>query len=191
MKKVYALSMKLWSFWVLLPIGTVLVLSIIYNDGAPGYLKLYPLMLMSAAAVIFSFIYLFRAVMISWCEIRMLGRFSSRDSAVIDEGKTLVLEIAERSRVNVRLYGNEGYNPDIKWLTTDDETGGDICTFRAKTYEGKRGVKRILRYFGVPDTDFDEILGENDISKKYEKITVTTSVENEKKVIRIRFDETV
>ena len=33
----------------------------------------------------------------------------------------------EKGRISIRLYGNEGYNPDIKWLTNESGENGDIC----------------------------------------------------------------
>jgi hypothetical protein len=85
----------------------------------------------------------------------------------------------------------QAYDPDIKWLTHEDDEDGDICTFRGKAYGGKRVARSLLFYFGVDDTDIDEILGEGDYNKTYENVTVSSFSENEHKHIKIRFDKTV
>ncbi len=191
MKRIYILSMRLRSFWVMTPLTMILILSIMLNSRVDGPTRLYPLITISAGGIIFSLIYFFRAVMISYSEIKNIGRFSDRDGATIEEGKTLLLEFDKGSRVNIRLYGNEGYNPDIKWLTTDDETGGEICIFRSKTYSGIYASDKILTYFGVDRADFSGIYADEDIVKEYENVTVSTSYEYEKKIIRIRINKTI
>lgn len=190
MKAIYVYASRFRAFWVLLPISLVLTLSVRYNDSTTNLLKLYPLIIFSACAIIFTFIFLFRFVKISYSEIKYIGRFTTRDSATINEGKTLVIEFLEKKRISIRLYGNEGYNPEIKWLTDSDGESGDICLFRSKVYH--LDTIALLDYFGVHDNaDIDAILGENNFTKKYDNVTVSTLTENEHKKINIRFDKTV
>ena len=190
MKPIYIFASRLRSFWVLLPMSTVLTLSIRYNDSSNHWLKLYPLIIFSVCAIIFTFVYMYRFISISYSEIKYIGRFTSRDSATVNEGKTLVIELMEKRRVSIRLYGNEGYNPDIKWLTTDSEDA-NICIFRGKAF-GDEGVAiRVLDHFGVNSADIDSILNEDGFTKTYENVTVTSLTENEHRQIKIRFDKTV
>lgn len=190
MKPIYLYASRLRAFWVLLPMSIVLTLSIRYNDASTQALKLYPLIIFSLAAIAFTFVYLFRFISISYSEIKYIGKFTSRDCVSINEGKTLVVELLEKSRVGIRLYGNEGYNPDIKWLTTSEENA-DICIFRGKVYGNESVAVRILLSFGVTDGDVDKILSEDGFSATYENVSVTSLTENSHRLIKIRFDKTV
>lgn len=191
MKPIYIFAARFRAFWVLLPMAIVLSLSLRFNSTADGLLKLYPLIVFSIGCIIFTFIYYFRFVAISYSEIKYVGKFTSRDSATINEGKTLVLELLEKSRLSIQLYGNEGYNPEIKWLTNAEGEGGDICLFRSKVFGGEGMAALILGHFGTEDADLDAIFSTEPFKKSYENVTVTTLTENEHKVIRIRFDKTV
>ena len=191
MKPIYFYASRFLAYWVLLPLSVVLMLSISFNSVTEGLYKLYPLIISSIGAIIFTFIYLFRFISVSYSEIKYIGRFTSRDSSTITEGKSLVVELCEKNRVSLRLYGNEGYDPDIKWLTHEDGEDGDICTFRGKAYGGKGIAVRLLSYFGVDDEDVYAILADNDYTKTYENVTVSTFCENDHKHIKIRFDKTI
>ena len=154
-------------------------------------MKLYPLIIFSIACIIFTFIYMFRAIEISYSEIKYIGRFSSHDSATIIAGRTLVLDILEKGKLGIKLYGKEGYNPDIKWLQSDDDDASDICTFRGKSYRNEADACKILTYFGVDENDFTTILDTDGFVKSYENVTVSTLTENEHRQIRIYMDKTV
>ena len=191
MKPIYIHAARLRSYWVLLPMTIILSLSIAHNDRATVLMKLYPLIIFTSACIVFTFIYLFRAIQISYSEIKYIGRFSSRDCATVIEGRTLVLEIMKKRRVGIRLYGNEGYNPDIKWLEPAEGEETEICVFRGRSYGGLVPVRRILKYFGVSVDDFADIFSTDGFEKKYTNVTVTTLTENENKQIKIRMDKTV
>ena len=191
MKPLYIYASRLRAFWVLLPMSIVLTLSLRYNNATSGLLKLYPLIIFSIGAIIFTFVYLYRFIAVSYSEIKYIGRFTSRDSATVNEGKTLVVEMLEKRRVSIRLYGNEGYNPEIKWLTNENGEHGDICLFRGKVYGGDEIAVRILLHFGVDIRDIDTILNEDGYNETYENVTVMTETENSHKVVKIRFNKTV
>ena len=192
MKPIYLPASRLRAYWVLLPMSVVLTLSFKFNSTLENLLKLYPLIIFTIGAIIFTFIYLFRFIAISYSEIKYVGRFTIRDSATVNEGKTLVIDILDKKRVGIKLYGNEGYNPDIKWLVNDDGQVDDICLFRGKAY-GNEGVAiRILSYFGVESSeDIASILESDGFTRTYENVTVTSLTENEHRQIKIRFDKTV
>ncbi len=192
MKPIYFYASRFRAFWVLMPMSVILTLSLSFNSESDGLLKLYPLIIFSIGAIVFTFVYLFRFISVSYSEIKYIGRFTSRDSATINEGKTLVIELLEKSRISLCLYGNEGYNPDIKWLTNENGEAGDICLFRSKTYGGENIAIRLISYFGVEDqSDADEILGSGEFTKSYENVTIHAFTENDHRQIKIRFDKTV
>ena len=101
------------------------------------------------------------------------------------------IELLEKSRMSIQLYGNEGYNPDIKWLTNAEGEGGDICLFRSKVYGSEGMASLILGHFGTDDADLEAIFGSTPFKKSYENVTVTTLTKDEHKLIKIRFDKTV
>ena len=196
MKPIYIYASRLRSFWVLVPMTVVLVLSLAFNGDVDTAMKLYPLIIFTVGAIIFTFVFHFRFIAISYQEIKYIGRFTSRDSATVNEGKTLVIELMEKKRVSIRLYGNEGYNPEIKWLTNENGEHGDICLFRGKAYgSGKYGAEiiamRILTYLGVNCKDMDSVLSDNPYTATYENVTLTCLCENGHRVIKVRFDKTV
>ena len=191
MKSIYIYAARLRSYWVLLPMTIILSLSIIFNNQATVLMKLYPLIIFTSACIVFTFIYLFRAIEISYSEIKYIGRFSSRDSATVIKGRTLVLDILKKGRVGIKLYGNEGYNPDIKWLQPDEGEDTDICIFRGKSFSGMRAVYKILRYFGVGEDDLKDIITNDSFSKQYTNVTVTSGTEDDHRQIKIRMDKTV
>ena len=192
MKAVYIYASRLRAFWVLVPMSILLMLSISFNDSVDTLLKLYPLIIFSIGAIVFTFVYLFRFISVSYSEIKYIGRFTSRDSATVNAGKTLVIDLLEKRRVSIRLYGNEGYNPEIKWLTNENGEGADVCLFRGKAYGDERIAISRLGYFGVEDyADLDAILDAEGFVKSYENVTVSSLTELEHRQIRIKFDKTV
>ena len=192
MKATYIFASRLRAFWVLLPMAAILIISICFNNDADGLVKLYPLILFSIGGIIFTFVYLFRFISVSYSEIKYIGRFTSRDSATVNEGKTLVIDLLEKNRVSIQLWGNEGYNPEIKWLTNETGEVDDICLFRGKAYGNENIAVKLLTYFGVPDTsDIERILKEDGFTKSYENVTVTSLTKLEHRQIRIKFDKTI
>lgn len=191
MKPIYIFATRIRAFWVLLPMIVMLYLSVMFNNDSEMAMKLYPLIIFSSACIVFTFVYLFRAIEISYSEIRYIGRFSSKDSAEIIEGRTLELELMKGGRIAIRLYGKEGYNPDIKWLESDDSDSADICVFRGKAYVGAIAAEKILSYFGVPREDIDSFIDSDKDEKSYECVTVSSYTENDNIHIRIRMDKTV
>ena len=191
MKPMYIFASRLRSFWVLVPITIVLWLSVHFNRAADGLYKLYPLIIFSVIAIIFAIVYLFRAIEISYAEIKYIGRFSSRDSATINEGKTIVIDLLPKKKVSIQLYGNEGYNPEIKWLQNDEGEVEDICLFRGKSYSGRNDAARILLYFGVDANDIDAFLTSDKEPVDYENVTVASLTYLEHRQIRIQMNTTI
>ena len=191
MKAIYFLSTRIRTYWVLAPMIVILYLCVTFNGAAKGFMKLYPLIVFSALAIIFTFIYLFRVIKISYSEIKYIGLFSSRDSATVNAGKTLVLDLLPGNKVSIKLYGNEGYNPDIKWLQNEENAPSDICLFRGKTFGGIKDVESVLAYFGVGRVDFSTIIETDGFEASYKNVTVSSLTELEHRQIRIRIEKTV
>ena len=191
MKPLYIYASRLRAFWVLLPMSIVLMLATRYNNSSSQLLKLYPLIIFTIGAMIFTFVFLFRFISISYSEIKYIGRFTSRDSVSINAGKTLVVEMLEKGRVSIRLYGNEGYNPEIKWLTSAEDENADICIFRGKVYGNENIAARILLHFGADASDIDRLLSDDSFSVSYENVSVVSLTECSHRVIKIHFEKTV
>ena len=107
----------------------------------------------------------------------------------INEGKSLVIEVLEKNRVSIRVYGNEGYNPDIKWLSDGDK---DVCIFRGKVFGAEEIAARILNYFDVPSEDIEEMIAsEDNFTGKYENVSVSSETVDSHLQVTVHFDKTV
>ena len=93
MKNVYLFCTRIAVYLTELPVLILLWTAMRYNDRSEEIFKLYPLIVILSLAVIFILVYFFRLISVSRDEIRYLGIFSSRDSALITEGKTLVIKL--------------------------------------------------------------------------------------------------
>ncbi len=189
MKKLYLFCTNPLYYWVLLPLAVVLGVSIYYNDGASNLLKLYPLIVVSSGAIIFTLIYLFRLVEIRYDEIKNIGLFSGRDKAVITKGKTLSLLISPHSRIKVLLYGNDGKNAELDWMR--GEPVRDTCQFRCKVIGGKGTIKRILGFFGADDSVIKSLIKEDSFTKRLENVTVSNEKTEEYLKINIKIELTI
>ena len=191
MKSVFLFRTKFRMYWVLLPLLALLLASIYYNQFADNLLKLYPIITVTICGMIFILIYFFRGIKISYDEIRDVGLFSGRDSAIINEGKTLIFKIKKRGRVDITLWGNDGVTADLDWLKSTGDAPRDISLFRGKTIGGKRAVKRVLKYFEVPDFDIVRILLNEEFEKDYSIVSVKCEAEDDCKIINIKMNITV
>ncbi len=191
MKKIFLFSTRLRVYWVLMPILALLALCIRFNSKEAGMFMLYPLIILLIGSVIFIFIYFWRAVSLSYDEIRHVGLFSGRDSAVITEGKTLILEKIRGGRLHITLFGNDGVLPELNWMKSTAQAPRDISLFRGKVIWYRYSVKRILSLFGVSGEDCEKILL-GDLSRINTEIaTVTQDTENGHTKIRVRINKTI
>lgn len=158
MKKLYLFTTRLAAFWVLFPLSILLVLAIKHTSDTDGLLGLYPLIILTSAAIIFSIIYFFRAIKISYSEIKYIGFFSSKDSAIINEGKKLILEREGGGRVKIILFGNDGVLPELDWMKKSETAPTDIVLFRGHARYGSFTVKRILKFFGADKESISHLL---------------------------------
>lgn len=190
MKKTHLFCTRLWFYLSEIPAIALLVISIIFNNDSGGILKLFPLIIFSAAAIIFIFLYFFRMIIISYEEIKCVGAFSSKDSAIINKDKTLIFTVNSNNKIIVKLHGDGG-RPGYNWAKGENYLPKDIDLFREKAVGGLRSVKRVLEYFNVPKNDINEFLNAKNMEKEYQNYIVSRSTEEECATIKIKFKKTI
>ena len=190
MKPIYIFASRLRAFWVLVPMSIVLFLALKYNDATNHWVKLYPLIIFSIGAIIFTFVYLFRFIAISYSEIKYIGYFSSRDSAMITEGKTLILKEDKLGKVKVILFGNDGVLPGLDWMKNTYSAPKDIVLFRGNVTGGKISIKRILKFFGA-DKDMIASFMTDSVEFECEYTTITSVRSEEEDSIKIKINKTI
>ncbi len=178
-------------YWIELPLILLLAIVIHYNSESTNWVKLYPLIILCAAAIIFVFIFLFRIIEISYSDIRYIGRFTSRDSATVKAGRTIALRPEKHGKVRIYLHGIDK-RPLLDWAIGSNDEPMEICMFRGKAWGGKKTLRRILTYFGVTAEELNEILSSVSYEKDFENVTVKTVInETEQKEILIRINKTL
>lgn len=193
MKRTYLLSVRLWVLWIELPVILLLLWAWNMNEATDGFIKLYPLIIFLMALIVFIPIYFFRIVEISYEEIRSIGWFSNRDSALINEGKTLKMKLLKGGKVKLYLVGHDDEYAGFDWLKPgdDDDCPRDITLYRGVAFGGRGAVKSVLSYFGVSENDYDAILGEDKVSFEYENVSVTAETGEEGREVSIRVNVTL
>lgn len=191
MKKIFLFSTRLRVFLTEIPLLVLLgiVISVHDSEFAPPFVKFYPLEILIGAVCILIVVYFFRAVLISKEEIRQIGRFSSRDRATIEEGKTLVLTLAEKKHLTVELYESDESKPALPFAS---EYAGRINLFREKTRGNIKTVRRILTFFGLDAIEaalVTEELPKKEIS--FETVAVRAEEKHDVTVFFIRMLETL
>ncbi len=172
-----------------IPVILLLAIVIKHNGNSGGPMKLYPLMIALIGAFIFIFIYLFRFISVSGEEIRSIGPFSTRDRALIDEGKTLTFTLRPHGKIRVELFGYDD-TPAFSWVKADERERKMVNLYRDRAVGGSRAVKRVLSYFDIPVSDIDTALSA-DFSREYENYELTSFVKDENRVISLTFFETL
>ena len=190
MKKTYLFCTKIWFYLCEIPPIILLAVSIIYNGDSEGLLKLYPLIAFSIAAIIFVFLYFFRMIIISTEEIKCIGAFSSKDSALITKDTALIFTQSRANKLTVRLYG-QSLAPAFSWSSKEGTANMRIDLFREKVIGGKRAIKRVLSYFEVPKDDVLALLSQNEYDKEFENYIVRKNVVDDKETVSIEFTRTI
>lgn len=193
MKQTYLLSVRLWVLWIELPVILLLLFAWNMNGAVEGALKLYPLIIFLMALIVFIPIYFFRIIEISYQEIRSIGWFSNRDSAQINEGKTLRIQLLPRGKIKLYLVGHDGEYAGFDWLKPgdDEDCPRDITLYRGTAFGGKGAVKSVLAYFDVSKEDYDAILGTERVAYEYENVSVSAETSEGGREISIRVNVTL
>lgn len=190
MKFLFLFATKLRYFLVEIPPIFFYILCIKYNDGVKGVFKLYPLMVLLCACMIFMLLFLFRAVIISYEELYAFGLFSSKERATIKKDRAIVVTLLKHKRICVELFGfNDDGEESYAWLKND--VPAEINLFRAKTNGSKKTAVKIFNYFGVEAEDVERALENDGIAADTEDFKLTSSVENGFKSIRLDFKKTL
>ena len=175
MRSLFLFSTKVQYFLGEIPVIGLLILSLLKNSDSESPLKLYPLIIGSAAAAIFIALYFFRAVTISYSEIKHIGLFSRREKAMINAGKTLIITEMKHGKLKVVLFGNNGLPPIYSDPDAEDVKPVDINLFDGKVLGRSFTVKRILRFFSLEGSEAEALLGGDcEISLDFLKATSTT-----------------
>ena len=190
MKSIYQFCTKPWVYLTELPVLAIFWLAMHFNDRSTHPLKFYPLIFVSGAFIIFIMVYFFRYVSINNDEIRQHGLFSSKDSALISENKTLVVILRPRFNAKLELYADAGEEPAFDWMKATDVLHRDICIFRSRIFGGKATAKKILKYFTLSSEEASAIT-KVDGTYENDAVKVTSVTENENFKISIKFKITI
>ncbi len=190
MKSIYFFSTKLKIYITELPLVVLLVFAIIYNKHSNGLLKFYPLQVLLILGIIFIFIYFLRFVRLNTDEVRCIGLFSSKDRVALKKDRRLVLSLKKGRRLLVEVFGI-GEAPLLDWVNPEEYSDSEINIFRAKAVGGARSAKKMLKYFDIPQNDFEEILKNESFEKEYEAISLSVTNTEDSKKISLRFTKTI
>ena len=191
MKKLLIFSTHPLMFLTTVPLFIILALSIAFNGSSEGLMKLYPLIVVSALAITFIFIYLIRVIVITTDEIKIVGLFSSKDRAIINKDKTLIISQRKNKRLKVILFGNDGRRPSLDWANKDDFVPVDINLFKEIGYGGNRTIRRVFRYFEIDDDIIDNIILKEEFSVELPLYKLSKSTVDKKFEYNITFLETI
>lgn len=188
MKKLFLFSTKLYNFWTGIPFAALLLLSIYFNGSATGLMKLYPLMILSAAGIVFVIIFFLRGIVLTYDDARCIGLFSKKDHASFKKDYSLVITELRRGRLLVEVYGyvEEG-GIGYDWYDVTDVA--EINLLRARTNGGRRTIKRILLYYGFDPEDVENALTANEYSADARDAALTSTVLEGSLRVRITFKE--
>ena len=192
MRKKYLFCTKMRVYLIEIPIVIFFIIACYYNQYSEELAKLYPLLIFLGAAFLFILVYFFRVITLSFEEVRYHGFYSSRDHAEINEGKELIFTLEKGRRLRIELFGNDGKAPELDWINADgDYKPLDIFLFRGKAISGKRKLVSILKYFGVDEADAVALFEKESFEGDYELVSLTSEVQEEKTVIKLKIKETV
>lgn len=190
MKSIYLFCTKPWVYLTEIPVIVLFWLATSLNPRSDHPLKFYPLIFVSGFFIIFIMVYFFRYISINNDEIRQHGLFSSKDSALISENKTLVINVRPRFNTKLELYTDAGEEPAFEWMKATDVIHRDICIFRGRIFGAKGSAKKILKYFTVPSDAISLILANDNIYEN-DAVKVTSVTENENFKISVKFKITI
>ncbi len=155
MKRLYVSSTKWFFFLTEIPLIGVLAVALYFNGGMTTTLKLYPLIVIFSALIVFDFLFFFRVVRFTYEDIRTIGRFSSRDKVFLAKDKVLVITRLPRRRLRIEVIGKDNTAPALSFLSAEDNH--PLCQLRCKIVGGRRAILRLLAFYrfstaDIPDT---------------------------------------
>ena len=190
-KSAYLPLVRPWVLWCEIPLSFLLILSIKHNNSITSTpFKLYPLIAVTVLAMIFAIIYFFRVVKISLEEVRAIGVFSSRESAMVNEGKILVLRLENNNAIGISLIGNDGVTPGFDWLKTTGDAPRNISLFRERAYGSRGSVISLLSALGISRTESESLI-DSDFSAVGECVSAISFINKDAREINITITKTV
>lgn len=192
MKKLYFLCTRPWIYLTTLPLIAVFVLAIIYNGRADGIWKLYPLIITSALGIVAIFVYFFKFLTLTTDELATYAVFLSRDKAVINKDKTLIIGKESLTRIRLDLFGRDDEPPALDWVRDDESfLAREIYLFRSKVLGGVWCYPTILKYFGVPSNTAKSLAKCNGTYEDDAVYVSSEGGESGTQEIRITFKKTI
>ena len=176
MKSILIFCTRLRVYLIEIPLIILLSLAFHYNDKVDTLFRLYPLIIVLCFGIIFIAIFFFRAVTVSYDEIRFHGIFSSRDKELICEGNTLRLTIRPKGRIYIDLFGEGGAAFD--WQKDSDKSS-TVRLFHAAANGRRHTVQKILVFFTAEKELAERAVTEDGFSFENEFISVFSEQKNE------------
>ena len=191
MKSVFLFCTRLYIFLIEIPPMILLAITFSMHDEAPGVFGYYPLEIFLCALILFIMIFFFRAVTITYDEVRMHGLFSSRDKLLIKKGHTLVIGILPKKKLRIEVYGGLGEDKIYDWMADGEGENHEISLFRERAVGNEKTVGKILRYFGVSDEAVENFTAKSGKIFEDEFIEVSVEEKNELFEVRVKFNEII
>jgi hypothetical protein len=189
MKKLFLFSTKIYHFWTLIPLVVLLVASIMLNENVDSIMKLYPLIILSSAGIIFILLFFIRGIVLSYDDARCVGLFSKKDYARYSTDYYLQVTTLKRGRLLIEVFGfiEEG-GIGYDWYATDEKA--EINLLRARANGNLNTLKRILTYYGLDDLEAKAALSaESYNSEVIDAFIHSELLENKSRRIKITFKE--
>ena len=190
MKKIHLFCTKIFYYLTEIPLLVIFLLSIPFNDKVEEQLKLYPLQIVLVLGMIFIFVFLFRMIRISNEEIKCIGPFSSRDSAIIKKDRRLVITKKKGASLVIELFGRGDY-PALDWVDPEDYKNMETNLFRATAVGGKHAVKTILSYFDVSAEDIESAFEKDSFSAEYDSVSFEAENDGKEYKFSVFFKDTI
>ena len=187
MKKRLLFCTDAWFYFIEIPPIILLVISCIYTGRVDNPFGLIPLILALCAFIVFIFLFFLRFISFSFSEVNCKGPFSSRDRAVINEGKKLIFTLKKGGRIDVALFGNDGLPPMYDGL----DTPIDIYLLRGKAIGGRAALSHVLTFYGVDKTDLSNIFKKESFDIDYDYVSLESIKKEDIRVVTLTFKETV
>ena len=191
MKSIFLFCTRLYIFLIEIPPMVLLALTISIHEKSEEVWGFYPLEIFLGLAILFIMVYFFRAVTITYDEIRMHGVFSSKDKLLFKKGHTLVIGILPKKKLRLEVYGNLGGDKVYDWLSADEGQNHEISLFRERAVGNEKTVASILSYFGVTEEALEGAFDREGEIFKDEFIEVSTERRNELFEVRVKFNELI
>ena len=191
MKSIFLFCTRLYVFLIEIPPMILLAITISLHDESKDVFGFYPLEIFLCLLIIFIMVYFFRAVTITYDEIRMHGLFSSKDKLLFKKGHTLVIGMLPKRKLRLEVYGDLGADKIYDWMSADEGQNHEISLFRERSIGNEKTVAKILKYFGVTEQALEGAFEREGEIFKDEFIEVSSERRNELFEVRVKFNEII